>query len=668
MHNLCAIIQQQFSASRQRRTGLGLALVSLSLSWSAWGADLVASAVNSGGGSSQSAAYSLRLSVGEMAGTAAGTNSSLQAGFLAQVAGSPGATVPTAAFTLTPSTLTPGGSVTFTDVSTGTISNRFWNFGDGSTTNLTDTIVVHTYAAVGTNRVTLIVSGSAGSSTNTQANAVIVNNLPTVATPTITPNGGLFTNSVAVTLSCGTAGATLRYTTDGSVPNSNSTAASALTLSNSVTLQVVAFQAGANPSAVASADFIRVVPTVATPTITPNGGVFINPVPVTLSCSTAGATVRYTTDGSVPNSNSTAASALTLSNSVTLHVAAFQAGANPSAVASASFTINSGSTPVAITAYANPSNGGTVSGGGLYPAGTPVQLVATANQSWAFRGWSDGNVQNPRTINVPPGGGSYTANFQVVFVDSAPVILTPPSITNSLLVISNRFVIVVGETNVFTVGAADPVDNSRLRYQWRFGDGGTSAWSAAAVATHVYATTNCGVYTAGVTVSNTQFATSSNLTVCAACQLTLPKLQLGLNFAKLNLDKCSSTGKLGLPGITNLTQLTGQTLVMDLGNVQAAFHLDAKGRGVSSVGICRLAYTKPTKTKPSYWTVTVALSKGNWRAQWAAYGLDNLTHRSPGIRVMLPVAVLVGDEAFAAERPLQYIATHNKTGTASLSK
>ena len=62
--------------------------------------------------------------------------------------------------------------VTFTDTSTGYITNRFWDFGDGSTTNTTGNTVSHTYASRGTNTVTLIVSGPSGNSTRTRPNYI----------------------------------------------------------------------------------------------------------------------------------------------------------------------------------------------------------------------------------------------------------------------------------------------------------------------------------------------------------------------------------------------------------------------------------------------------------------------------------------------------------------
>lgn len=60
--------------------------------------------------------------------------------------------------------------------------------------------------------------------------------------------------------------------------------------------------------------------------------------------------------------------------------------------------------------------GGTASGGNTYPYGSTVQISATAKEGWEFRGWSDGNTDNPRTITVT-GAATYTA----VFEEKAPL-------------------------------------------------------------------------------------------------------------------------------------------------------------------------------------------------------------------------------------------------------
>ncbi len=89
-----------------------------------------------------------------------------------------GAVVPAALFTGTPTNGIVPLTVTFTDNSTGTITNRAWSFGDGATTNTLATSVQHVYTSAGTNTVRLIVSGPVGVSTNTQANLIVVVNPP----------------------------------------------------------------------------------------------------------------------------------------------------------------------------------------------------------------------------------------------------------------------------------------------------------------------------------------------------------------------------------------------------------------------------------------------------------------------------------------------------------
>jgi PKD repeat protein len=72
---------------------------------------------------------------------------------------------PVADFTGSPTNGAAPLAVTFTDSSTGDVTNRFWDFGDGAPTNITAAGISHTYAA-GTYDVTLIATGPDGVSTN----------------------------------------------------------------------------------------------------------------------------------------------------------------------------------------------------------------------------------------------------------------------------------------------------------------------------------------------------------------------------------------------------------------------------------------------------------------------------------------------------------------------
>ncbi len=94
---------------------------------------------------------------------------------------------PVANFTFTTSGLT----ATFTDTSTdsdGTIASRSWNFGDGTTSTLTNP--TKTYAASGTYSVVLTVTDNVGAtSTRTTAVTVVAPNAPPVANFTFTTSG-----------------------------------------------------------------------------------------------------------------------------------------------------------------------------------------------------------------------------------------------------------------------------------------------------------------------------------------------------------------------------------------------------------------------------------------------------------------------------------------------
>ncbi len=69
-----------------------------------------------------------------------------------------------------------------------------------------------------------------------------------------------------------------------------------------------------------------------------------------------------------------------------------------------------------VTLVANPSNGGSVSGGGQYQAGQQVTINASPGNDFDFVGWRDGNftvsTQPTYTFNMPVGNLTLTAVFQ----------------------------------------------------------------------------------------------------------------------------------------------------------------------------------------------------------------------------------------------------------------
>ncbi|RSN60724.1 hypothetical protein DMH01_15715 [Amycolatopsis sp. WAC 04182] len=82
--------------------------------------------------------------------------------------------------------------------------------------------------------------------------------------------------------------------------------------------------------------------TVASPTFDPPGGSYPSARSVTLSSATAGATIRYTVDGSTPTASSTVYTGpITVSASSTISAIALKSGSANSPVASASYTIGS---------------------------------------------------------------------------------------------------------------------------------------------------------------------------------------------------------------------------------------------------------------------------------------------------------------------------------------
>jgi len=205
--------------------------------------------------------------------------------------------------------------------------------------------------------------------------------------------GSSITNTISATLFSGGAQA-VTFSVSG-LPSgaSASFSSGSCTLSCSTVLTIIttgSTPAGSYPITVTSAGgglkrstifnlSVTLVLTVATPTISPNGGSFSNSVSVTMGSATSGSSIYYTTDGSLPTQSSTLyTGAMSLTSNATVKAAAFKSGYNPSTVAAASFTNSSTSATGAQLYVATTGNDTTGDGSSGSPWRTIQKCVNTA--------------------------------------------------------------------------------------------------------------------------------------------------------------------------------------------------------------------------------------------------------------------------------------------------
>jgi len=226
-------------------------------------------------------------------------------------------------------------SVTVTDATMGALIRY-------TTTGLEPTILDSSVASGGTITVdrsmTLKVKGfkPGWTASDTTIRTYFLNQ-GTVATPTFAPPAGAYAPPLNVVLSSSTPGAVIRYTLDGSEPTGASkryTPSLGLALSLTTTVKAKAFLGDALSSATATADYDLDQGHVATPRFSPGSGTYPAFRTVTVTCTTPGATIHYTTNGQDPTALDTVIASggtLTIDHAMMLKAKAFL-GADSSGV------------------------------------------------------------------------------------------------------------------------------------------------------------------------------------------------------------------------------------------------------------------------------------------------------------------------------------------------
>lgn len=173
---------------------------------------------------------------------------------------------------------------------------------------------------------------------------------PKAATPVFAPPAGTYATAQSVTVSCATAGATLRCTLDGSAPDAGSAPCpDPIAVASTTTIRAIATAPGRAPSDVATALFtIQPGATrAATPAFTPRPGAYATAQTVTITSSTAGATIRCTLDGTAATAASpTCADPIPVTTTTTIRAVATAPGRTVSLEATATYRIGAPDPPV----------------------------------------------------------------------------------------------------------------------------------------------------------------------------------------------------------------------------------------------------------------------------------------------------------------------------------
>jgi len=243
--------------------------------------------------------------------------------------------LPAPTFSVAAGTYTTAQSVAISDATTGTTIYYTTNGTTPTTSSAVYTAPI-TVSSTETLEAIAVETGYTSSAVAT-ATYAIASVLPA---PTFSVAAGTYTTAQSVAISDATAGTTIYYTSNGTMPTTSSAVYSgAITVSSTETLEAIAVETGYTNSAVATATYSIAA---AAPTFSVAAGTYTTTQSVAISDATPGATIYYTTNGTMPSTSSTTYTApISVSATETISAIAVATGYIASPEVVANYIINS---------------------------------------------------------------------------------------------------------------------------------------------------------------------------------------------------------------------------------------------------------------------------------------------------------------------------------------
>jgi hypothetical protein len=268
-------------------------------------------------------------------------------------------------------------------------------------------------------------------------------------------------------------------------------------------------------------------PTAATPTFSPAAGTYSSAQTVTISSSTAGATIYYTTNGSTPTTSSAVYSGpITVSSSETLQAIAVESGYSNSPVATASYTINTATSTLPAPTFSV--------AGGTY---TSAQSVSISDATAGATIYYTTNGTAPTTSSA-----KYTGAITVSSSETLEAIAVETGYTNSSVATATYTLNSVLPAPTFSVAAGT------------YSSAQTVSISDATAGTTIYYTTN------GTTPTTSSTKYSGAITVSSSETLEAIAVETGYtNSAVATATYTINSGSGTSSSVFNITNFANAT-------------------------------------------------------------------------------------------------------------